>query len=72
MILTALHGLTTAMAETNKEVLKANSRIDNLITNPPRIIPSFQSFADYRDFSLPDGPSRWDVGLNHIPDATEY
>ena len=72
MILMALHSLTTAMAETNKEVSKANSRIDSLIANLPGIIPSSQPFADYSVFSLPDGPSHWDINPEHIPNVTDF
>jgi hypothetical protein len=60
------------MAETNKEVSKANSRIDSLIANLPGIIPSSQPFADYSDFSLPDGPSHWDINPEHIPNVTDF
>jgi hypothetical protein len=35
------------------EILKVNARVDQLILNPPGIVPSSQPHADYGDFALP-------------------
>jgi hypothetical protein len=50
MVLAALSNMKTSLSE---EINKVNARVDQLILNPPGIIPSSQPFEDFGDFSLP-------------------
>jgi hypothetical protein len=50
MVLAALHGMQASLSA---EILKVNSRVDQLILNPPGLVPSSQPHEDYGDFALP-------------------
>jgi hypothetical protein len=58
MVLAALNGMRTSLS---KEISKVNARVDQLILNPPGIIPSSQPFDDFGDFSLPTAEDRMDT-----------
>jgi hypothetical protein len=50
MVLAALHSMQSNLSE---EISKVNARVDQMILNPPGIVPSSQPFDDFGDFSLP-------------------
>jgi hypothetical protein len=50
MVLAALDGLKSSLLA---EIQKVNSRVDQLILNPPDLVPSSQPFDDFGDFALP-------------------
>jgi hypothetical protein len=50
MVLAALTNMKSSLSE---EISKVNARVDQLILNPPGVVPSSQPFDDFGDFSLP-------------------
>jgi hypothetical protein len=50
MVLAALNNMQSSLSE---EISKVNARVDQLILNPPGVVPSSQPFDDFGDFSLP-------------------
>jgi hypothetical protein len=50
MVLAALNGMQASLSA---EILKVNNRVDQLILNPPGVVPSSQPHEDYGDFALP-------------------
>jgi hypothetical protein len=64
MVLAALNNMKTALSD---EIHKVNARVDQLILNPPGIVPSSQPFDDFGDFSLPTADERMEA-----EDLTKY
>jgi hypothetical protein len=58
MVLAALSNMKTSLSE---EINKVNARVDQLILNPPGLVPSSQPFDDFGDFSLPTADERMEA-----------
>jgi hypothetical protein len=58
MVLAALSNMKTSLSE---EINKVNARVDQLILNPPGVVPSSQPFDDFGDFSLPTAEDHMDA-----------
>jgi hypothetical protein len=55
MVLGALNNMKSSLSD---KINKVNARVDQLILNPPGIVPSSQPFDDFGDFSLPTPEDR--------------
>jgi hypothetical protein len=58
MVLAALTNMQTSLSD---EISKVNARVDQLILNPPGVVPSSQPFDDFGDFSLPTAQDHMDA-----------